>query len=140
MVRAGTVTELPGVGQTLEEKLAALLETGEIPALEKLRAKIPAGLIALTRLQGVGAKRVRAIWQQLGVDGPEALRAALDDGRVAALKGFGPTSAAKIARLLPSTDVRRRAARHRRAGSGCRRAPGRPTGCRQNPRRARAGR
>jgi len=100
MVRAGTVTELPGVGQTLEEKLAALLETGEIPALEKLRAKIPAGLIALTRLQGVGAKRVRAIWQQLGVDGPEALRAALDDGRVAALKGFGPTSAAKISKAL----------------------------------------
>jgi DNA polymerase (family X) len=100
LVRAGTVTELAGIGATLEEKLTALLSTGEIPALTKLRAKIPAGLLELTRMRGLGAKRVRRLHDELGVDGPDALRAALADGRVAELKGFGPSSAAKIQAVL----------------------------------------
>ena len=54
LVRAGTVTELPGIGRTLEEKLTALLDTGTIPAAEKLRAKFPPGVVAMTRLPGLG--------------------------------------------------------------------------------------
>ncbi|MEH3052753.1 MAG: DNA polymerase/3'-5' exonuclease PolX [Patulibacter minatonensis] len=100
LVRAGTVTELPGIGATLEEKLTALVATGEIPALTKLRAAIPDGLVELTHMRGLGAKRVRKLHDELGVDGPEALRAAIDDGRVAALKGFGASSAAKIEAVL----------------------------------------
>lgn len=100
LTRAGTVTELTGIGKTLEEKLTDLIETGQIPALEKLRAKIPAGLIALTKIPGLGAKRVVRLHQELGVDGPEALKAALASGQVAELKGFGPSSAEKLARAL----------------------------------------
>lgn len=100
LTRAGTVTELPGIGKTLEEKLRDLLETGEIPALEKLRAKIPAGLLTLTKVPGLGAKRVARLHRELGVDGPESLEAAIETGRVAELKGFGPASAAKIAAAL----------------------------------------
>lgn len=106
MVRAGTVTEVPGIGATLEEKLTALLTTGEIPALTKLRAAIPDGLLELTRLRGLGAKRVRKLYDELGVDGPDALRAALADGRVAGLKGFGPASAAKIGAVLDAAAER----------------------------------
>lgn len=100
LVVEGTVTELPGIGATLEEKLTALVETGEIPALSKLRERIPAGLLQLTRLRGLGAKRVRKLHDELGVDGPETLQAAIADGRVAALKGFGASSAAKIQAVL----------------------------------------
>src|SRR3954451_6228210 len=50
LTREGTVTKLPGIGKTLEEKLNALLDTGEIPSLTKLRGKFPPGLIAMTRL------------------------------------------------------------------------------------------
>lgn len=99
-VRAGTVTELPGIGATLEDKLTDLVKTGEIPALEKLREKIPAGLLVLTRLPGVGAKRVAKLHAELGIDGPETLKAALDDGSVAGLKGFGATSAKKLEAAL----------------------------------------
>ena len=98
--RAGTVTEIPGIGKTLEEKLNDLLDTGTIPALEKLRAKIPDGLLVLTRLPGLGAKRIAKMHKELGIDGPESLKAALDSGAVAGMKGFGESSAAKIAAAL----------------------------------------
>lgn len=98
--RAGTVTEIPGIGKTLEEKLNALLDTGTIPALEKLRAKIPDGLLLLTRVPGLGAKRIAKMHQALGIDGPDTLKAALEAGQVAELKGFGASSAAKIAAAL----------------------------------------
>ncbi len=55
------MTELPGIGATLEQKIVALLETGTIPAAEKLRAKFPPGLVAITRLPGLGPKRARLL-------------------------------------------------------------------------------
>ena len=60
LTREGKVTELPGIGRTLEEKIQALLETGTIPAAEKLRAKFPAGLVDMTRLPGPRARSARA--------------------------------------------------------------------------------
>src|SRR6476660_794931 len=50
LARAGRATELPGIGATLQEKILALVETGTIPAAEKLRAKFPPGLIEMTHL------------------------------------------------------------------------------------------
>src|SRR5436190_4349505 len=52
MTKAGRVTELPGIGKTLEEKLTVLFETGKIPSAEKLKAKYPPGLVEITRLPG----------------------------------------------------------------------------------------
>src|ERR1700704_5915290 len=57
LAREGRATELSGIGKTLQEKVVALLDTGAIPAAERLRAKFPAGLIAMTRLPGLGPKR-----------------------------------------------------------------------------------
>jgi len=76
MTRDGKVTELPGIGRTLEEKIQALIYTGTIPAIEKLRARIPAGLIDMTRLPGLGPKRARKLYDELGIDSLEALKAA----------------------------------------------------------------
>src|SRR3712207_2793946 len=56
MTREGRVTQLPGIGKTLEEKITALMETGDIPSAVKLRAKYPTGLIAVTNLPGMGPK------------------------------------------------------------------------------------
>ncbi|MCU0312708.1 MAG: DNA polymerase/3'-5' exonuclease PolX [Solirubrobacteraceae bacterium] len=100
LVREGRVTELPGVGKTLEEKLTALLETGTIPAAEKLRATFPAGVVAMTKLDGVGPKKARRLHEELGVDSLEALRAAAEAGRVRELKGFGPKAEAAILAAL----------------------------------------
>src|SRR3954464_11254113 len=90
MTRQGRVTELPGIGKTLEEKLVALLETGTIPALEKLRAKYPSGLLEMTRLPGLGPKRARRLFTEPGIDSPAMLRAAAEEHRLRGVKGFGP--------------------------------------------------
>ena len=72
---------MPGIGKTLEEKLRALDETGDIPSAVKLRAKFPTGLIAIMHLPGFGAKRARLLYDELGIDSLEALRAAAEAGR-----------------------------------------------------------
>ncbi|HVP00927.1 MAG TPA: DNA polymerase/3'-5' exonuclease PolX, partial [Solirubrobacteraceae bacterium] len=100
LVRAGTVTELPGIGRTLEEKLSALLETGTIPAAEKLRAKYPPGVVAMTRLPGLGPKRARRLYDELGIDSLEALRQAAQAERIRGLSGFGPKAEASILAAL----------------------------------------
>jgi len=100
LVRAGTVTELPGIGRTLEEKLSALLETGTIPAAEKLRAKYPPGVVAMTRLPGLGPKRARRLYDELGIDSLEALRQAAQAERIRDLSGFGPKAEASILAAL----------------------------------------
>jgi DNA polymerase (family X) len=90
LTEEGRVTTLPGVGRTLEEKLVALLDTGTIPALEKLRAKFPPGLIDMTRLPGLGPKRARTLFDELGIDSLDMLRAAAEGEKLRGLRGFGP--------------------------------------------------
>jgi DNA polymerase (family 10) len=82
-------TELPGIGGTLQEKINALSETGEIPALVKLRGKFPPGLVEMTRLPGLGPKRARRLFDELSIDSLAALRVAAEDHRIRDLKGFG---------------------------------------------------
>jgi DNA polymerase (family 10) len=96
LTRTGTVTSLPGIGKTLEEKLVALLETGSIPAAVKLRAKYPPGLLDMTRLPGLGPKRARKLFDELGIDSLDALRAAVQGQRLRGIKGFGPKFEASV--------------------------------------------
>src|SRR5439155_7935657 len=90
LAREGRVTELPGIGKTLEEKILALVETGTIPAVEKLRAKFPPGLVDMMRLPGLGPKRARRLFDELGIDSLPALQQAAADQRLRGLRGFGP--------------------------------------------------
>jgi DNA polymerase (family 10) len=90
LTREGKVTSLPGIGKTLEEKIRALIDTGTIPAADKLRAKFPPGLIDLTRLPGLGPKRARKLFDELGIDSLEALRQAADEHKLREVRGFGP--------------------------------------------------
>jgi DNA polymerase (family X) len=89
LARAGRASELSGIGSTLQEKIVALLDSGTIPAAEKLRAKFPPGLIAITRLPGLGPKRARLLQSELGVDSPEALREAALAQRLRDVRGLG---------------------------------------------------
>jgi len=100
LARAGRATELPGIGATLQEKLQALIETGDIPAAQKLRAKFPAGLVAMTHVPGLGPKRARRLYDELGIDSVDALRAAAEGQRLRELKGFGPKAEANILATL----------------------------------------
>ena len=64
LTRAGRVTELPGIGKTIEEKIKALLDTGTIPSAEKLKAKFPPTLVEVTLIPGLGAKTVRRLYDE----------------------------------------------------------------------------
>jgi DNA polymerase (family X) len=89
LARAGRATELPGIGATLQSKLETLLEQGDIPQAVALRAKFPAGLIEMTRLPGLGPKRARRLYEEMGIDSLEALATAARQRRIRDLKGFG---------------------------------------------------
>ncbi len=89
LAREGRATELAGIGQTIQEKVVALASDGAIPAAVKLRQKFPTGLIEMTRLPGLGPKRARRLYEELGLDSVESLRAAAEDQRIRTLKGFG---------------------------------------------------
>jgi DNA polymerase (family X) len=86
----GQATEIPGVGKTLAEKIDALIETGEIPAAVKLKAKFPPTLIEVTRVPGVGAKTARLLFDELGISNLEELKAAAEAEKVREVKGLGP--------------------------------------------------
>jgi DNA polymerase (family 10) len=90
LAAAGRATEVPGVGKTLAEKIDALIETGEIPAAVKLKAKFPPTLVEVTRVAGVGAKTARRLFDELGVANLEDLKVAAEGERIRDLKGLGP--------------------------------------------------
>ncbi len=89
LAREGRVTEINGIGRTLEEKIHALDETGDIPTARKLRDKFPTGLISVMHLPGFGPKRARRLYDELGIDSLDALRAAAEQQKIRTLRGFG---------------------------------------------------
>src|ERR1700739_4067551 len=104
LARQGRASELPGIGKTLQEKILALVETGTIPAAERLRGEVPQGLLALTRLPGLGPKRARLRYAALGVASPGALREAAEAQRLRSVKGLGPKFEASMLAALDQAE------------------------------------
>src|SRR5215212_1180940 len=100
MSRNGTVTSVPGIGKTIAEKIETLLETGQIPSAEKLKAKYPPGLIEVTRLPGFGPKKARKLFDELGVKSLDDLRAAVEQERLRDVPGFGPKAEENVRQAL----------------------------------------
>jgi DNA polymerase (family 10) len=91
---------IPGVGKAIAGKVAEYLRTGQIQALERLRAEVPPGLRALVRVPGLGPAKARLLYERLGVTSVEQLAAAVAGGRVAGLPGMGARTQANLARAL----------------------------------------
>jgi DNA polymerase (family X) len=111
LAREGRATDLPGIGETIQEKVLALADEGSIPAAVKLRAKFPAGLIEMTRLPGLGPKRARRLFDELEIDSLEKLRTAAERQQIRRLKGFGPKAEEALLAALAKADAGQR--RHR---------------------------
>jgi DNA polymerase (family X) len=88
---------IPGVGASIAAKIAEYRESGSIRALDELRAKIPPGVLELTRVPGLGPKRALQLNRDLGVQSVDDLAAAIKAGRVDGLAGFGARSEERIA-------------------------------------------
>lgn len=97
-VRAGTrdLTEIPGIGEDLAGKIETIVATGELPLRKQLAAKLPAGLLDLLRIPGLGPKRVKLLHAKLKVKSAADLAKVLDAGKVQKLHGFGPKMEEKI--------------------------------------------
>jgi DNA polymerase (family 10) len=100
LAKEGRLTELPGIGKTLAEKIVTLIETGSIPSAEKLKAKFPASLVEVTRVPGLGARTARRLYDELGVEDLESLRAAAEEGRIRGLRGLGPKAEENVLAAL----------------------------------------
>ncbi|XXF75734.1 DNA polymerase/3'-5' exonuclease PolX [Myxococcaceae bacterium GXIMD 01537] len=96
LVREGRLTELPGIGQALAEKITELVTTGRLAYFEDLKAEFPEGLLELLQVPDLGPKKVALLWKELKVSNLEDLELACREGRVRQLKGFGEKSEAKI--------------------------------------------
>ncbi len=83
------IQDLPGIGKDLAEKITTIVETKQLPQLEELREQIPAGVVAMLRISGIGPKKVAVLFNELSITSLDELKAAATNGQIATMKGFG---------------------------------------------------
>lgn len=89
VVAEGRLGDIPGLGDALQQKITLLVTTGRLEYYEELKASLPAGLLTLLEIPGLGPKKAKALYEKLGVSNLELLKAACEKGQVAELAGFG---------------------------------------------------
>lgn len=94
--REGKLTDIPGVGKAIAEKIDELITTGNLTFLEKLTAEVPSSLVELLQVPDVGPKKVALFWKEAGVTNLEELKQAAANGKLRNLPGMGEKSEAKI--------------------------------------------
>ncbi|MHA3772870.1 DNA polymerase/3'-5' exonuclease PolX [Verrucomicrobiota bacterium sgz303538] len=92
-VADGQLGEIPGVGKAITDKITELVTTGKLAYYDELKAEFPPGLFELFELQGLGPKKIKVMWDTLGITSVAELEKACKEGRVAELKGFGKKTA-----------------------------------------------
>lgn len=94
--------QIQGIGQAIAQKIAQLATTGSLPLLTELQSQFPESLIQLFEVPGLGAKKIKVLFEQLRIADLAALEAACKDGRVAALPGFGEKTAQNLLKGIAS--------------------------------------
>src|ERR1700693_1301233 len=95
-VASRELLKTPGIGTGLFANVETLLRTGSLPFYDELRARFPPGLQECLRIPGLGARKVKQLHEALGVDSLAALETACREGKLAAVRGFGPRSVDRI--------------------------------------------
>src|SRR5207253_306394 len=88
--------KIPGIGKSLALKIKELAETGSLKYFEELSAEFRPGILELFSLPGLGAKKIKALYDKLGISSIEQLQNACEQGRIAELPGFGETTQQKL--------------------------------------------
>lgn len=83
------ITEFPGIGDDLAEKIATIVKTGKLPLLDQVEKSTPAILSTLMRIEGLGPKRVKRLYKELHIRSTDDLTNAITLGKIEKLKGFG---------------------------------------------------
>jgi DNA polymerase (family 10) len=92
----GKLTDIPGVGKAIAEKIDELLSTGKLTYLENLQQDVPSELAELLQIPDLGPKKVGLFYRELGIKSLDELKAAAENGGLRELAGMGPKSETKI--------------------------------------------
>lgn len=92
----GALTTIPHIGATLAEKIEEMLSTGKLQFYEKVAQEVPPSLVDLLRVEGLGPKRVKQVYETLGVATMDGLAEAARAGKLRELPGMGAKSEAKL--------------------------------------------
>src|SRR5215470_8920476 len=90
------LAKIPGIGKSIALKIKELAATGSLKYFQELSAEFPAGIMELFSLPGLGAKKIKALYDRLGISSIEQLQRACEQGRIAELPGFGETTQQKL--------------------------------------------
>jgi len=97
---AAELSAIPGVGKAISEKIVELVSTGKLALLEQYREKTPVGIQELLTVPGLGPKKLRVLWTELGIESIGELQYAINENRLLELKGFGKKTQADLAEKL----------------------------------------
>ena len=111
LVAEERLDSIEGIGKAITDKVTELVTTGRLPYYEELKASFPEGIFELFELQGLGAKKIKALHDQLGVSSVEDLEKVCQEGKVAELAGFGAKTQGNIVKAI--ADHRKHAGRFR---------------------------
>jgi DNA polymerase (family 10) len=101
MVQAGEdLEQIPGIGKSLQEKIEEIVSTGKCGFLEELRAKVPPGVTELLKLEGLGPKKVKLLYDELGVDSVDRLEKSAQAGKLRDLPGMGLKTEEKVLKSI----------------------------------------
>ena len=92
------ILAIPNVGKSIGEKIHEYLTTGQIQALEDLREQIPDGVRQLLSVPGLGPKKAMVVYRELGIASVDELLDAVQDHRLAELRGFGEKTEENVRR------------------------------------------
>jgi DNA polymerase (family 10) len=95
-----TLEKIPGIGKAIATKISELATTGGLKFLDELRADFPSAILELFSIPGLGAKKIKALYEKLKISSIADLQAACESGRVAELPGFGETTQNKICNAI----------------------------------------
>ena len=115
---AGELEQIQGVGRAIADAIHALLVDGAYAEFDALAAQVPQGVVDMMQVPDMGPKTAKRLWEELGIDSVESLRAAAAGGQLRDLKGFGAKSVDSIRKglefLATTTGRTRRRSRSRR--------------------------
>lgn len=94
------LVKLQGVGKSVAQKIREIAETGHLTELDELLAQTPQGVLDMFRIKGLGVKKVRTLWHELGITNLRDLQLAGENGQIAKIKGFGASTQEKILAAL----------------------------------------
>src|SRR5664280_1042215 len=104
--RAGSQPRIPGVGKAISDKIAELATTGRLAFLDRLHAEVPASLVEVLAIPGLGPKTVKLLWERLRITTLDGLRTALDSGALRDAKGITEKGAQALRLGLEGLDRR----------------------------------